>query len=478
MAKAGFGTLQNDWLANTYDPTPVFSLFVQLVFKFLHPISFYIITALLLGLYFYSLSGLVSKVRLAPVARIHQVIFISLLLLTHSAAWRFGISRIFGADISYILEDGLAGQRLLGPVLQPSFFGVFLIASIFAFINNRPFISIFLISLSATIHPTYLLSAGALALAYCLSYFFSEKQLSFNERLHKNGLYVLEMSFFFLVLISPILFYTYNNFATSPTETTFAARQILVNFRIPHHALVSYWFNYSSILKLLILASGLFLTRKTKLFVLLVIPTGIGLFFTLIQLLTGSEFIALLFPWRISTFLIPISTALILDRVSSYLTSINYIKKPHIQKYVFTLSIVLIGLILFVGAIRQVLDFQRQAANPERELFEYIAEHRQNTDLYLIPVKMQNFRLAAGARAFVDFKSIPYKDTDVLEWYRRIKITDNFYQNPSCNKLSELISKENITHAIIPASLLRNGCPGLLNLFDNEAYSLYEFSGS
>ena len=49
LAAAGHGTLTADWLANTLDPTPLFSLLVRLT----HPLSglFYIYYALLMGVY-------------------------------------------------------------------------------------------------------------------------------------------------------------------------------------------------------------------------------------------------------------------------------------------------------------------------------------------------------------------------------------------------------------------------------------------
>ena len=36
----------------------------------------------------------------------------------------------------------------------------------------------------------------------------------------------------------------------------------------------------------------------------------------------------------------------------------------------------------------------------------------------MIPVGLQRFRLHTGAPIFVDVKSIPYKDVDVIEWPR------------------------------------------------------------
>ena len=54
------------------------------------------------------------------------------------------------------------------------------------------------------------------------------------------------------------------------------------------------------------------------------------------------------------------------------------------------------------------------------------------------PAKMQDFRLETGAPAYIEFKSIPYKDVDVLEWRRRVDFTRGFYTQTRCRKLLDL----------------------------------------
>src|SRR5262245_50561360 len=51
LARAGDGVLQEDWLANTADPTPIFSGLVAVTATFLHPWAFHVYYALLMGAY-------------------------------------------------------------------------------------------------------------------------------------------------------------------------------------------------------------------------------------------------------------------------------------------------------------------------------------------------------------------------------------------------------------------------------------------
>src|SRR5437660_1348796 len=57
-ARAGLGRLDQDWLANTRDPTPIFSTLVAFTDRFLHESLFPVCYLLMQGLYFYNLAGL------------------------------------------------------------------------------------------------------------------------------------------------------------------------------------------------------------------------------------------------------------------------------------------------------------------------------------------------------------------------------------------------------------------------------------
>src|SRR5436190_4895343 len=58
LAGAGTGLLREDWLANTRDPTPVFSALVSFTARHLHPRAFYAYYALLMGAYAAAMLGL------------------------------------------------------------------------------------------------------------------------------------------------------------------------------------------------------------------------------------------------------------------------------------------------------------------------------------------------------------------------------------------------------------------------------------
>ena len=108
---------------------------------------------------------------------------------------------------------------------------------------------------------------------------------------------------------------------------TAEARKILVAFRIPHHAVVAEWFDVSVLIKLgfvglaliilyfgkkqVTVTSKVTVTLPAKLFHIILWPSLIAISLTLVQVLTQNIMLALLFPWRLSTWLVPLSVSLI-----------------------------------------------------------------------------------------------------------------------------------------------------------------------
>ncbi len=79
-------------------------------------------------------------------------------------------------------------------------------------------------------------------------------------------------------------------------------------------------------------------------------------------------------------------------------------------------------------------------------------------------------RLATGAPALVDRKSIPYLDTDVVEWSDRLRLVDWFYREEpegvSCAQIDTLAEQYGVTHLVPDEDLLdlpsvSRGLPGL-----------------
>lgn len=479
LAVGGYGYLTQDWLANTADPTPVFSKVVELTYRLLHQTSvFYVYYVLLMGIYLYCLIGIANRLLDLRRSRAMNLAFTTLLIVIHSAGLRFALSRWLGTNWTYVLEDGVADQRMLGPVFQPSAFGVFLALSVYLYLLRKPYWAILAAIVAAIFHPTYLLSAAMLTLTYALIAWSEEKSLK----------QPIQYGLFALLLVSPVVYGVYTSFFGSSTEATARAQEILISYRIPHHALVSQWFDATVLVKLVLVAIAIILVFRSghlpadqgtsqsarRLGWVLLATSLLAATLTLVQIATRSNALALLFPWRISILVVPISTALLLAFLVERLSHWLAMRAPHLERLVSLLSTIALFLVVLVGGIRFMLDLQRKAGAPERQIESFVYKHKTQDDLYLTPVKMQDFRLETGAPAFVDFKSIPYKDTDVLEWYRRERLGDRFYANRDCALLDELVSDEGITHIVLEAESQQPNCSGFEAIYQDEQYILWE----
>ncbi len=461
-AQAGVGNLNEDWLSNTVDPTPVFSFLVATSLRVFHSEAlFFIYYALLLGIYFFSLFGIADDLFHIQSSKAKTGLFIAGMILLHSAILRFVLQRFLGGDWPYIFEGGVAGQRLLGPIFQPSSFGVFLVLSIYLYLKEKSVLAVLSAALAATFHPTYLLSAGVLTLAYLIDTWRSEKKIWPAFRL---GLLAL-------AAVSPILVYTFINFWGGNPEIDAAARSLLVNVRIPPHAIVSEWFNVTVVVKLGLVGAGLFLARRSKLFWILLISLCTAIVLTLVQVFTNNDALALIFPWRLSTWLVPVAVVLIVGKLVMLVFS-----RPmaRVEKIVGSAGLVLVALAMAAGIFRTYLVNNQWGALPYRPVEAYVRAHLQPGQVILTPSNLYDFRLEAGAAIYIDFLSIPYQSAEVVEWDRRFRQETYFYQRAECVRLKDF-RKEGVTQVVLPNDFPVK-CPQLVQIYQDSAYTLFNLS--
>ena len=464
LAKAGVGYLKNDWLATRLEAMPVFTWLVYLTYMIFHSkVPFYVYYALLMGVYLFSMYGIMDMFFDLRRSKARSLAFLALFLLAHSAALRFLFSRLISADSTFLLEGGVAGQRILGQVFQPSVFGVLLVLSIYLFLRQRPFWSLVPITVAATVHPVYLLGGALLTIAYMWVLFRSEHNLKRPLLLGISA----------LLLVAPALAYTIYMFWDPDPVLAQEALNILVNFRNPQHALVSSWLNWTVLVQVLVLLSGLFSIRKTKLFpILLIVSLGVATL-TLLQVLTASKWLAMIFPWRVSVLLVPMGTTILVAAIVTKLT--GWIKESRkAERWISLLSLmVMIGLMI-IGAIRFQVESARKLADPARPMMDFVAANKSPGDVYMVPSKMEDFRLVTGAPILVDFKSTPDRDEDVVEWYERLQRVSWFYNgsDDQCKLLNDIASQYGVSHVVVQRHIGTKICDSLPVVYEDTNYRI------
>ncbi len=498
LANAGVGDLKSDWLANSTDPVPVFSAFVTLG-QYLGGGWVYQATFFAaLMLYYLGLRMLLKSFGWWK----GEAVFLFLLVLTHSAASRLASDRWIGTDYPWFLHVGLANQYILGPGLQPSVVGVGLLWSLVAFVRNRPLLAVVLASGVNLVHSTYLLPSALLVLGYlvqlCLkpvAYASGSSITSTRQepRPPKNLVRILTVAGVALAVVAPVLVYNFTQFGRADGSNFAEAQRLLADERLAHHTRPARWFDSAGGFQLVWLFLGWLLLLRTKLATVATVALGIALVLSMLAIFTGNPTLALLFPWRLSAVFVPISTAVVLGFA---------VQRLPLQRWnpVFaTLAVVL------AGASFVLVQTGHGYAEPtvEDSTLEYIRNHAKSGEVYLIPAKMAKpttsrgvysntfmkpldptkpvyfefarFRLHTQAALYIDFKSIPYRSDEVLEWHRRITQCEGWFADNNWaerNVIAEL-RQAGVTHVIAPKSLkLRDTSLSLVDV--GGAYELFE----
>ncbi len=122
-------------------------------------------------------------------------------------------------------------------------------------------------------------------------------------------------------------------------------------------------------------------------------------------------------------------------------------------------------------------QFREARRNPLNGVMDFVAAATKRDQLYLIPIGMETFRLRTGAPVFVDKKSHPYKDTEVMEWYGRIQSTNAFYRargDTACRLLGELSARYSVTHVVLGRDRSKMTCDLLHELYRDPWFGVYE----
>ena len=537
LADGGVGSLSSDWLANTADPVPVFTAFVAFSVKHLGTWPFHAVFFVALMGYFLALWWLI-----APTGA-NRSLWAMLIIGAHAGIVRLASDRLLGADYPWFFHSGLASQYVLGPGLQPSVIGVLLVAAVAAYRNERPILAAGLAAGANLIHATYLLPAAILIAGFLV-----------GELLRKQWKSAGLSALLALLLVSPVVVYDLRTFAPTDSETFTESQRILSEIRIPHHTRPTRWFDWVAGLQVVWMALGLIALRRTRLFVPLSVTYTLVVIGTVAVIVTENPTLSLLFPWRVTAVLIPVSTAVVFGWVASRWV-LRKSEAPHPPSSLRSdddlspagrgaatqykeitdggataptsprrgevehpakqevrvrgsfvdhpLAMFVVSLIFASSGI-VVMAFHLGYREPEAEnpVLQYVAATKQPGDLYLVPARIPKpstargvysntfvrppdanrpgifeiarFRLATGAPIFIDFKSIPYRDDEVLEWYRRVETAQRWFANPNWDTTGAIdeIQAAGITHVVAPTSAPLK-CSRLDVLFEGGAYRVY-----
>jgi hypothetical protein len=393
-----------------------------------------------------------------------------------------------GVDYPWYFQAGVAAQYLLGPGLQPSAFGVLMVTALAAFANRRPVLACALAALPCAFHGTYLLPAGFLVAGFLVALFVQQ-----SEAGPKAFAAMLAAS----AVIVPATAWTLFTFGPENANVFAEAQRVLAEERIPHHCNIDRWFDTVAGLQVAWMVLGVAVLWRSRLFLVLLIAAALGLGLTLLQYEIRHPTLALAFPWRISVVLVPVATAAVLARALSLI--------PASRAAEAIGAVLVLG--LAAGGVWVTLAGKGYATNDaENAIHDYVRAHATADHVYLLPVSIpevgkgrgavsntfrppprpkpgtnqipvdwQRFRLHTGARIYVDFKSVPYADTQVLEWRGRMGKVDKWYAGGWGDRgRRQELRDAGITHVVAERDKPIRADYLVPLDFDDPAYVIYE----
>jgi len=455
MARAGVGHLNQDFLAHTADPFPLFSLIVEFTHRFLSPWMFYVYAGALMAIYVYAMDGLARFVLRHQYLNARPA-FLAMLIVSHCAALRTFFLSYTHHDVMGLMQDGWAGQYILGPFFQPSMFGVFLLVAVRWFLERRFAACLMAFAGAVIMHPAYLVIGTALLVGMIVSLLI--------RRHWKTATAFAAVG---IASMTPMVLYLARSFPAADPETWARAQQVLMFERIPRHALMSHFLSTGAILQAAWVVAAIIMIRRTPLFVPFVLLVGVGIFM-MVFAAAGSVRLLEVMPWRISALAVPLATAINL----AWLAPIVAQRTARLQLW----PAVAMVLCVVGGAVTQWMETDAVKRSPSYEVTQYVKHHAAAKELYVVPSSFVRFRLEAEAPTFVTFKSHPNRDVELLEWHRRYLLNEELQANPDPamreRALDDLISREKATHFI-----LRSDVPlsrkDLEPVYADASYTLY-----
>ncbi len=305
MAELLPDAFQVDPLLNSPDPYPLFSWVISLVPVQILQLWTVLIYVLLNSVYTYALFGIADVVGKIYQSPSRFLAYASLFLLLHcNPIWGtyFGITT--GVDLRWMWDSGIAEQGVLRGYFQPSVFGVFLLLSFYFGSRRKHVLAILTIAPAACVHANYLFLGGILTLVYLTQAKFERKTLL--------------SSLLLLVLVSPYLYYILQNFLSidEPIKTAIE-EAVMLGYAQNIHINPENWISEKFFIQLGILFFGLMISWQAKLRYLFSITLAVSFLVTLFAYATENVQLISLNPWRFSILLVPISSALILAKLTS-----------------------------------------------------------------------------------------------------------------------------------------------------------------
>jgi len=358
---------------------------------------------------------------------------------------RIGISSAAIALEKFGFYYSLGGFAAFRYYTEPASFSLLIFTALALTPYKRWRWSAALLGIAGLMHASYLIHSGVLAGVMVL-YLWATRQRS--DAFWAAGIYA--------AMVLPLMVYIAAQLTDAQTG---AANLILALERVPHHAQPARWWGSTdSLHAAVIIASTALLwwkdrglTRWTILTTTLYVGIGVGL-----VIWTENPSLAILMPWRASGYLYAVSQLVVL--VAGLGLIVNVLGRW--PRFADSLVLIVSTALLVWGAaengVFSVLaeEYEDTTTQAQYPFMEQISRDTPEDAVLLIPLEDGDYRLGAQRPIYVDWKSHPYKGSEVLEWWRRVEFVQAFYQLESPEERQQACQTAEVDYYVLEAARL------------------------
>jgi hypothetical protein len=411
----GMPGLARDWMAHTVDPAPLVTLLSAGAYRVAGPPGIAALYFLCCAAFIGCWHAIARRERLEPLAQFLSLPLLLMPLLNPVNTWA---------------AYGLAEQYLLGGYLQPSEAGGALLMLGFAFyVWERPYWTVTMAALAATLHPGSLMTASLIA-----------GMVSLAAASRRDWRQAGAAAALFAAAIVPVVAFALLAFRAGPPEVAAEGARILVHVRIPHHALPAEWLGPRTYLCIgLVLLTMLVWRHDRRIAFGLGSLLVTGILLSIAVVLINRDPVSLLFPWRVSAMLVPLSWLLLSIAagrgLARWLGRWRWSRNFDAWMAAPVGRVVAIAIVLAGAAVAPLSPFPRSffPKGYAAGLIAWVQATTTPEDVFVIPLDAEWFRLNAGRPVLIDWKSNPYRDDEVIAWLARTeqstRITQAFCQS-------------------------------------------------
>ncbi len=463
LAHAGYRDIASDWMAGITDPFPLFSWLLVLQYKAfglfvgIH-LSFFVIVAV-----YAAMAIWLARNLLANEEGWQRT------LLIFSLIWLFVHSSEIKEYWLILLPDGLADQYILRSAYQPVSFGVLLFIGVAAYIRGHPVMAAVFIILAPLFHPTYIISSALIATAMV----FLPANRALEIAWEKRALFLSLV----LVAIVPYAIWSIQTLSSGDPEIQSRAHSLLAEIRIPHHAIPSKWIVGDTLKFFVMSIVAAWLGRKwlpgQLVFVILLFIVATVAW----AIIAPNPTLEVIAPWRVSSFIAPLSWIIILVSVTRWLTQIiNHISFSVSRRVVRAGLIIVFSAASLIGIYRFHAVYKYKKTHDFYNVSRYLEAYHQAGNQYMVPVSEMYIRLEAGVPVFATWKSHPTRDNELLQWYERINVARTIYDDRvDSSEISALTDSYPVTHIICPADKGKYPFAGVgQKVYQDKSYSVWD----